>query len=55
VFKDCFTLNGKGRAVIPVPGTFVINQQGIVLAKQAETDYKKRMEPADIIKALKKI
>jgi len=52
---DIEAYNGKGRAVIPVPGTFVINQQGIVVAKQAETDYKKRMEPADIIKALKKI
>jgi len=52
---DIEAFNGKGRAVLPVPGTFVINQQGIVIAKQAETDYKKRMEPADIIKALQKI
>jgi len=52
---DIEAFNGKGRAVLPVPGTFVINQQGIVVAKQAETDYKKRMEPADIIKALQKI
>jgi len=52
---DVEAFNGKGRAVLPVPGTFIINQQGIVVARQAETDYKKRMEPADIIKALKKI
>jgi len=52
---DIEAYNGKGRAVIPVPGTFVINQQGIVVAKQAETDYKKRMEPADILKVLKKL
>ncbi len=52
---DIEAFNGKGRAVLPVPGTFVINQQGIVVAKQAETDYKKRMEPADIIIALQKI
>jgi len=52
---DIEAFNGKGRAVLPVPGTFVINQQDIVVAKQAEADYKKRMEPADIIKALQKI
>ncbi len=52
---DIEAYNGRGRAVLPVPGTFVINQQGIVVAMHAETDYKKRMEPADIIKALQKI
>ena len=52
---DIEAYNGKGRAVLPVPGTFVINKQGVVVAMQAETDYKKRMEPADIIKALKKL
>ena len=52
---DIEAYNGKGRAVLPVAGTFVINQQGIVVAKHADTDYKKRMEPADIIKVLKKI
>lgn len=52
---DIEAYNGKGRTVLPVPGTFVINQQGIVVARQAETDYKKRMEPADIIIALQKL
>ena len=45
--------NGKGRNVLPVPGSFVIDQSGKVVAMQAQTDYKARMEPADIIKALK--
>ena len=47
--------NGKGRNVLPVPGGFVINQNGIVTAMQAQTDYKSRMEPAMIIAALKKM
>ena len=52
---DVEAYNGKGRNVLPVPGTFVIDQQGIVRAMQAETDYKKRMEPNDIIEVLKKL
>lgn len=48
---DIEAYNGKGRAVLPVPGTFVINRQGIVVARHAETDYRKRREPADIIMA----
>ena len=47
------SFNGKDRNVLPVPGTFVIDQKGIIQAVQADTDYKKRMEPSDIVKALK--
>lgn len=50
---DIEDYNGKDRNVLPVPGTFIIDQQGIVRAMHADTDYKKRMEPSDIIQALK--
>lgn len=52
---DIEAFNGKGRNVLPLPGSFVIDRNGIVQAMHAETDYKKRMEPADIISALKKM
>jgi peroxiredoxin len=52
---DIEVFNGKGRHVLPVPGTFVIDTDGIVRAMQADTDYKQRMEPAAIIDALSKI
>ncbi|GMR18288.1 MAG: peroxiredoxin-like family protein [Gammaproteobacteria bacterium] len=52
---DVAIFNGPGRYVLPVPGTFVIDSKGIVRARHATTDYTQRMEPADIIKALKKI
>ena len=52
---DVESFNGKGRNVLPVPGTFVIDQKGVVRAMQAETDYTKRMEPDDIVEALKKL
>jgi sulfatase modifying factor 1 len=49
---DLATYNGPGRYELPVPGTFVIDRHGIVRAAFADTDYKRRMEPADIIAAL---
>ena len=52
---DITDYNGKDRFGLPVPGTFVIDQNGIIQAVYAETDYKKRMEPADIIRSLKVI
>ncbi|MDT8451998.1 MAG: peroxiredoxin-like family protein [Gammaproteobacteria bacterium] len=50
---DIESYNGEGRNELPVPGTFVIDRQGVVRAMHADTDYKKRMEPAAIIEALK--
>lgn len=52
---DVAEYNGPGRYVLPVPGTFVIDRQGIVRARHATTDYTQRMEPADIVKALETI
>lgn len=49
---DLEAFNGEGRSALPVPGTFIIDTKGIVRAMKAQTDYKVRMEPADIIKAL---
>lgn len=52
---DIESFNGQGRNVLPVPGSFVIDTNGVVQAMQADTDYKKRMEPSAIIDALKKM
>lgn len=49
---DLVEYNGEGRNVLPAPGTFVIDRDGIVRAMQADTDYTKRMEPAAILRAL---
>lgn len=50
---DITDYNGKGRLGLPVPGTFVIGRDGVIRASFAKTDYKKRMDPRDIIEALK--
>lgn len=49
---DLEAFNGVGRTALPVPGTFVIDQSGTIRAAQADTDYKKRMEPAAILFAI---
>ncbi len=51
---DVEMFNGRGRVGLPVPGTFVIGKDGVIKAVHAEHDYKERMEPADIVKALQK-
>ena len=52
---DIETFNGEGRNVLPVPGSFVIDTNGIVRAMYADTDYKKRMEPSAILEALESL
>ncbi len=52
---DVAAFNGPGRLGLPIPGTFVIDRAGIVRAAFADTNYKKRMEPADILAALQKL
>jgi len=52
---DLEEYNGHGRTGLPVPGTFIVDQSGIIRAVHAEADYAKRMEPATIIASLKEI
>jgi peroxiredoxin len=52
---DLAAYNGPGRYVLPVPGTFVIDREGIVRAAFADVDYRQRMEPAAIITALEEM
>ena len=52
---DVTEYNGEGRRGLPIPGTFVIDQAGIVRAAFAETNYTKRMEPAAILAALRQL
>lgn len=57
VYKRNFSLdlaeyNGEGHYELPVPGTYIIDQSGIIRAAFADTDYTKRMEPQAIVDAL---
>lgn len=51
--RDLSEENEGGSWNLPIPGTFVIGQDGVVRAAHASADYYTRMEPADIVAALK--
>lgn len=39
--------------IIPIPSVFVIDRDGIIVARHIDPDYRRRMEPADILGKLK--
>ena len=52
---DIEEFNGAGRNGLPTPGAFIIDTNGVIRTMQAEVDYKSRMAPEDILKALAKL
>ena len=52
---DLPRFNGTDTFELPVPATFIINQQGRIQAEHVSADYKQRMEPEDILAALREL
>jgi peroxiredoxin len=46
--------NGNG-AILPIPATFILGQDGVVKWNYVNVDYRTRSEPEEIIEALKKL
>jgi peroxiredoxin len=53
--NDPASQNADRRRSLPVPSTFVIDQEGRVRFASVSADWRKRVEPADVIVALKAI
>jgi len=47
--------NGNRAYELPLPGTYVILQDGIVRYAFADADYVQRAEPADLLRALDRL
>ncbi len=47
--------NGDESLELPVPGTFVIGQDGIVRLAHVDVDYRRRLEPSAILEALRAV
>ncbi len=45
--------NGDGSWNLPVPGTFIIDAEGIIRHTHVTADFTRRMEPDDVIEALR--
>lgn len=52
---DIPAVNGDDSWEIPVPATYVIDSSGIIRAGYVNKDYTKRMEPDDILTALREL
>ena len=52
---DLSVSNGDDSFELPIPATYVIDRGGVIRAVRADADYVKRMEPSDIVTALKSI
>ena len=50
--NDLVHSNGNDAWELPMPGTFVIGQDGIIKLAWAKADYTQRLEPAEILAAL---
>ncbi|AUO09499.1 alkyl hydroperoxide reductase [Paenibacillus jamilae] len=49
------TFNGDSTWELPVPATYVIDSEGMIRARVADADYKKRMEPAEVLQILRSL
>lgn len=52
--NDLPSFNGDGSWTLPMPGRFVIDQDGVILYAEVNPDYTRRPEPEDMIPALQK-
>jgi peroxiredoxin len=49
VGNDLPVLNGNGQWVLPVPATYVIGKDGLIIYANIEADYRERAEPEKIL------
>jgi peroxiredoxin len=52
---DLEKTNGDSTFTLPIPATYVIKTDGTVVYYFADADYTKRLEPAEVVKALREI
>lgn len=52
---DLEKINNGNTDILPIPGTFIINTNGVVVWNYINVDYRTRSEPDEIIDALKKL
>ena len=50
---DLSASNGDASFELPLPATYVVGPDGFIIAAHVDPDYVKRMEPADILRALR--
>lgn len=51
---DLKSYNGDDSYTLPVPATFIVNAEGVIVYSDVHTDYTKRLDPQIILNELKK-
>ncbi|MFA8300388.1 MAG: peroxiredoxin-like family protein [Hyphomicrobiales bacterium] len=54
-FAKLDKVNGNSDRELPIPATYIIDQNGKIIYSFLDTDYTKRAEPSDLINALKEL
>lgn len=49
---DLVAANGDERWELPIPGTFVIDREGVIRLASVDADYRNRLEPTAILETL---
>ena len=52
---DITKYNGDETWSLPIPANYIVNKEGVIAESFVDADYTKKMEPADIIEALKNL
>jgi len=52
---DVATANGDDSYELPIAATYVIDSDGTIVHVFVDTDYTKRLEPAEVVEVLKKL
>jgi peroxiredoxin len=52
VGHDLPATNGNGRWSLPVPATFVVSEDGVIVQAHVDADYRNRAEPAEVLAPL---
>lgn len=51
VGQDLSVYQAKGAWVLPIPATFVLDSQGLIIARHVDPDYRRRMETDELVAA----
>jgi len=52
--QDLSVFQSQGAWILPVPATFVVNRQGIVVARHVDPDYRRRIEVDELVTAFER-
>ncbi|WP_417860461.1 peroxiredoxin-like family protein [Winogradskyella sediminis] len=52
---DLGNINNGNKNILPIPATFILSKDGVVIWNYVNVDYRTRSEPDDIIEALKSL